>query len=164
MTAIGEKTTQSVAKERSGQRIGTYFAVGLAAVALGVGAVWAAVSISGTDQSAAVVQGRVEAGLAQQAAMDDYAQLQGRFEAGLAQQAAVDDYAQLQGRFEAGLAQQAAMSQRQGRIDAGRVQAGAIDSRATFQSAWKMRGEEMGNHVDSLVSSGLAQQAAIDES
>ncbi len=169
MTIIGHKVTGRVAKEHTGYGIGTYFTVGLAAMALGVGVVWASVQFVGSNDVSAAQQAAVTRG----ELVDE--NLESLFRSGLAQQAAARQAAQLQSRIESGLAQQAAVaaaaeqaaieaSPFEGRIESGLAQQAAIASAESFGTSWDMRGTEMANHLDSLVTSGLAQKAAINNS
>ena len=140
MTATKERAPESAVSESTGNSVGTYISVGLAALALGVGVVWGAVSIADSAGDVSV---------AQQAAIDRANQIDANLDAlvatGLAQQTAMERAAELESR-----------------IAAGQVQAEAIASASAFHSAWRMRGAGMANHLDALVVAGLAQQAAID--
>jgi len=158
MTAIG-KTRGSVANQNKSLGFVKYLGVGIAAVAVGVGVVFGISALTGPSETAAhraavvrgsEVAGNVDAltisGLAQQAAIQSQAVFESRFEAGLAQRAAIEQQQLLQSRMQAGLAQ-----------------ADAIGSARSAKDAWQMRGAEMAAHVDELIASGLAQQAAADK-
>lgn len=160
MTATKERAPVGAIKESTDNSVRTYVTFGLAALALGVGVVWGAVSIADSAGDVSVAQ---QAAIARANQIDD--NLDSLVAAGLAQQAAMDEAAQLQSRIEAGRVQAEAIdeaAQLQSHIAAGRLQAEAIASASAFHSSWRMRGIEMANHLDALVASGLAQQAAID--
>jgi hypothetical protein len=124
----------------------------------------------------------VATGLAQQAAMERAAELESRIGAGqvqaevIASAGAFNSAWRVRGAGMAdnldtlekvGLAQQAAIDQSTvlaSRVEVGLVQGAAINSASAFHSAWRMRGSEMADHLDTLEKVGLAQQAAIDAS
>ncbi|MEE8406880.1 MAG: hypothetical protein V3S32_07000 [Acidimicrobiia bacterium] len=158
MTAI-EKPRGSVASHYRSLGFVKYLGVGVVAAAVGVGVVFGVSPLTGPSETAAhraavvrgsEVAGNVDAltisGLPQQPAIQSQAVLESRFEAGLAQRAAIEQQQLLQSRMQAGLAQ-----------------AGAIGSARRAQDAWQMRGAAMASHVDELIASGLAQQAAVDK-
>lgn len=130
------------------------------------------------DRGAAVttnLAGLWQSGLAQQAVIQEHHLLQGRIEAGLAQQQVMTQrYAVIQGRIESGLAQQAAIKAIHGFHDAwmmrGEAMTHFVDDLVTsglavrdssFSDAWSQRGAEMSSHLEGLVKSGEAQQAVI---
>jgi hypothetical protein len=158
MTAI-EKLRGSVASQNKRLGFAKYLGVGVVAVAVGIGVVFGISALTGPSETAAhkaaVVRGSqvadnvdalTSSGLAQQAAIQNQAVLGSRFEAGLAQRTAIEQQQLLQSRMQAGLAQ-----------------ADVIGSARSAQDAWQMRGAAMANHVDELIASGLAQQAAGDK-
>jgi hypothetical protein len=157
MTAIG-KTRRSVASHYRSLGFVKYLGVGIVAVAVGVGVVFGISALTGPSETAAhraaVVRGSEVAG-----------NVDALTSSGLAQQAAIQSQAVFESRFEAGLAQRTAIEQQQllqSRVQAGLAQAYAIESARSAKDAWQMRGIEMANHVDEIIISGLAQQAAAN--
>lgn len=138
MVAIGEKRTQSARKIDEKRSVGRYVAVGLAAVVLGVGSVWGSIAlVGGGVEDAARQAAQIRGSL-----VDEH--LDSIWASGLAQQQAIREARALQSRIEGALAAKK-----------------AIESRQAFEEAWRMRGEEMANHLDALNASGLAQRKAM---
>lgn len=140
MVAIEDKRKAESAQ--TGDRepsIGRYVFIGLAAFAIGVGAVWGSVTLVGEDLSPAQQAARIRGSLLPE-------HLDSIYESGLAQQEAIREAERLQSHIEFGLVAQTALA-----------------SQRAFKEAWRMRGAEIPNHLDALVASGLAQRAAMDE-
>ncbi|MGB8360263.1 MAG: hypothetical protein WCE80_02575 [Acidimicrobiia bacterium] len=111
---------------------------------------------AGADRGAAAtvnLAGLWESGLAQQAAIHEQHLLQGRIEAGLAQQQAIGG---ADGFGEAWTMRGEEMARHVDDL----FHSGLAQSGQTV-SAWFYRGAEMSNHLEGLIESGQAQQAAI---
>ena len=68
MTATKERAPAGAVRESTGNSVGTYVGVGLAALALGVGVVWGAVSIADSTGDVSVAQ---QAAIARANQIDD---------------------------------------------------------------------------------------------
>ncbi|MEA1904002.1 MAG: hypothetical protein U9N56_10790 [Actinomycetota bacterium] len=151
MTVLQRETTASGTEKRSAG-LGSYFVVGVAALAVGV---FGALGIQRVGEASSVSAAQQAATIR---ATEVGANLDSLWQVGLLQQAAINDAALLQLRIDAGLGQYEAIQENyllQKRIEAGLLQQQAIDA---ANADWTTRWSEVDEHLDALVAAGLAQQ------